>query len=317
MINKLLFLVVLIRQVRLSYYIDITQDPVLEERLKEFTMPLTVEELGGRNYEREFQIINALTMNEGYLFKLISDESLAVYDRYRDVRSFRHSNVRLDDEALSPDNYINANYVVNPLAGSDSSLFILTQGPLEHTVNHFWRMVDKENSPLIVAIVEKELMGTRCAYYWDETSFNTTDYEINTYSNTASPLYILKQLIYINKAKEVEKMVQHYHVANWLDYSTLAESDYENLLSLLETLYQHRKTYKQPTVIHCSAGIGRSGTLAVILSAYEHWRQSQTNNTTFKLSIFNIVRTMRGMRFGVVQTAEQYQFIHKIISHFK
>ena len=285
--------------------------------LQKFLEPLPIPALTAKNAREEFYILNAIFNNKHYHSKLVDNEAYSHLNRYTDVLPYEHTIVRLDDQGLNRDNYFNANYVENPLFPGQNTAFILTQGPLKTTVNDFWTMVERKNVRTIVAIVEPGSLGSRCYKYWPEKSLETSDFEVTVESDINRPLYQHKRLRVRRADATEDQVVNHYHIHVWHDMSSLDKSNIDHLLVLFDEMYAQRLKTQQPIVIHCSAGIGRSGTLAAAYSLYEFWRICQANGLEFKVSIFDLVFKIREMRYGAIQRLEQYEFLYNFVKQLK
>lgn len=284
---------------------------------KPYTIPISQKEFGKRSITEEYKILDDITTDKQYISKLVRDDCYRNLNRYIDILPFEHSIVKLDEKKLSPDNYMNGNYLYNPLLSDQKKSFILTQGPLDHTVNNFWRMVDVEGVSNVISIVETNNLGLRCAKYWPEKKMKTSNYEIETINHSKNSLFHKKEFNLTNLTHKTVRKVNHYHIFNWIDFSTLNVDDMNGLLNLIDILYKERSKNFSPIVVHCSAGVGRSGTFAAIFFAYEFWKFCEKQGIEFKISIFDLLLQMRGMRFGLVQTLQQYKFIYAVVRKFK
>lgn len=289
----------------------------ISTKVTSLLVPILVKDFGKRSITQEFDMLNEATYDDQYISKLVKDGCYKSKNRYVDILPYNHSIVKLDDKELSPSNYINGNYLHNPLFPQFRKSFILTQGPLDNTVGCFWRMISNENVKNILCIVEHDSLGSRCAKYWPETNMKTELYEIEASSTDKNKLFHKKELSLRNPQDKSTKNVQHFHIFNWIDFSTLTGDDINALLNLIKNLYEEQSKNFSPIVVHCSAGVGRSGTFAAVYFAYEYWRYCQAQGKEFRISIFDLVLKMRGMRYGLVQTAQQYKFIYKLVSMFK
>lgn len=282
-----------------------------------YRTPIAPKDFPTRNIGEEFKVLHEVTSDEQYASKLIKDERFKALNRYIDILPYEHTVVKLDDKELSPSNYINGSFLHNPLFGDAKPSFILTQGPLEHTVEHFWSMIDKQNVREVLCIVESHSLGSRCAKYWPSKKLKLEEYEVDVLSTAKNALYEKKEISLSNNKLKTCKQVQHYHVYNWLDFSTLTGEDINGLLTLIARLYEEQQKQASPIVVHCSAGVGRSGTFTAVYFAYEYWRHCKDTGIEFKVSVFDLVLHMRQMRLGLVQTVQQYKFIYALVAMFK
>lgn len=282
-----------------------------------YMTPISPKDFAKRDFSDEYSFLHHITSGDDYTSRLIRDDCFRTLNRYVDILPYEHTIVKLDEKKLNPDNYINGNFLNNPLVDSNKKSFILTQGPLENTKDDFWRMVELEGVVNVLSIVETASLGSRCTKYWPDKKTKTENYEIEALSHSKNTLFHKKDLKLSNLKTNTEQRVTHYHLYNWVDFSTLTGNDINGLISLIEQLYNEEAKALHPIVVHCSAGVGRSGTFAAVFFAYEYWKYCTANKVEFKISVFDLVLKMRGMRYGLVQTAQQYKFIYSLIAKFK
>uniref|UniRef100_A0A8D2NF38 protein-tyrosine-phosphatase n=1 Tax=Zonotrichia albicollis TaxID=44394 RepID=A0A8D2NF38_ZONAL len=185
-------------------------------------------------------------------------------NRYRDVSPYDHSRVKLQN---TENDYINASLVVIEEA---QRYYILTQGPLPNTCCHFWLMVWQQQTKAVVMlnrIVEKE--SVKCAQYWptkkdDVMTFNETGFRVRLVSEDVKSYYTVHLLQLENINSGESRMISHFHYTTWPDFGVP-----ESPASFLNFLFKVRESGSLspehgPAVVHCSAGIGRSGTFSLV-----------------------------------------------------
>lgn len=180
-----------------------------------------------------------------------------------------------------PKFYFNANWVLKGHA-------IACQGPLPKEIDHFWKMVSHSEVQAIVMLTNLvEGQRTKCSEYWKKMKF----VEEKLFENGTE--VIVKRTIVSNDAKTFTQ----YHLQNWPDNGIVSA---ETLAELVRLVAQE----KGKLLVHCSAGIGRTGTF---LAAYEAYRQGQTE-------IFPIAAELRNPllgRVGLIQSRDQYLLASK------
>ena len=125
--------------------------------------------------------------------------------------------------------------------------------------------------------------------------------------------------IYILKLNNEIKTLYHLQILNWKDYSSPDENEgYKTINYLIHYIAESREFFpKSPVLIHCSAGIGRTGTLIAIFNIIKCISFFKFVNYDFQVkpffSVFNIVRKLREQRWGMVSCHEQYIFIYKFL----
>lgn len=237
----------------------------------------------------------------------IDDHSIYSKNRYHDIVPKKKTRVLLNN---SYNNYINANWVNSPYSRS-----ILTQAPLEETIEDFWKMVWEQNINIIVMVTNiKENGRTKSTFYWspkipnDSESIAINEHKVPIITKNAFGSIIVSTLELVWKGQK--KIVSHVHFPDWNDFQTpkSTESIHEllKIINKLEKEY-HNDPIKNPILYHCSAGIGRSGTLLAIRMGFEYL------NRNIKPVIPKIVTNIRTARAQCVQTVDQYTFIYKTI----
>lgn len=257
-------------------------------------------------------------------------------NRYKTILPNPHSRVCLtsadQDDPLS--SYINANYIrvhtrqkynsalldANCLSvdlncvledvtgyGGEEKVYIATQGPIVNTVSDFWRMVWQERSPIIVMITNIEEMNEKCTEYWPEEQITYEGIEIIVNQVIQADDYRLR-LITLKKGEEVRNL-KHYWYTSWPDQKTPDQAP--PLLQLVlevEEAMQSAEEKNAPVIVHCSAGIGRTGCFIATSVCCKQLKSE---------GIVDILRTtcqLRLDRGGMIQTCEQYQFVHHVMS---
>lgn len=303
---------------------NLTVDSSIElvKEVKELQMlmePIAIKDLPIRKIEKEYLLLNKLTLRDTNMKRLENSKRHQSLNRYADVLPYIDNIVKLNDNAeISPENYINANIIHNPYLEGDLCNFIATQGPLSRTMDQFWKMVELYQVPVIVGIVEKSVMGSKCAQYWPvKDSIETNDYVITIIKSVESGFMDLKNLQLRNKKTNSMMNLEHYHIYDWLDHMHLKNEDFDQFINLLDKLVKIETTQNHPpTIVHCSAGIGRTGSFICSYYLYWQWKLAKKEKKEFRFSIFGLVRHIREQRFGAVQSLQQYNFLHDIVKHF-
>ncbi|XP_040043977.1 tyrosine-protein phosphatase non-receptor type 2 isoform X1 [Gasterosteus aculeatus] len=226
-------------------------------------------------------------------------------NRYRDVSPFDHSRVKLE----STDNdYINASLVVMEEAQRS---YILTQGPLRNTCSHFWLMIWEQKTKAIVMlnrVIEKG--SEKCAQYWptaeeSEMAFRDTRLLVRLLSEDAKSYYTTRVLELQNISTGEKREIYHFHYTTWPDFGVP-----ESPASFLNFLFKVRESGALgedhgPAVVHCSAGIGRSGTFSLVDTCVVLMEKRKDPSS---VDIKNILLDMRKYRMGLIQTPDQLRF---------
>eukprot|EP01115_Flamella_aegyptia_P004165 TRINITY_DN1820_c0_g5_i1.p1 TRINITY_DN1820_c0_g5~~TRINITY_DN1820_c0_g5_i1.p1 ORF type:complete len:380 (-),score=66.64 TRINITY_DN1820_c0_g5_i1:136-1275(-) len=223
-------------------------------------------------------------------------------NRYPDVLPYEENRVVLSS---SENDYINASLI----PGKNGN-YISCQAPLPHTFADFWLMIWEYVVPVVVMLtkfLEKRRVKAHC--YWpgnvgDCVSFNDISVQLLEVCEDNNVVVRKFQL----SRNEETRTVVHIHYTEWPDFGIPKTSD--QFISVLSLIEEHRYNIdKEPhnIVVHCSAGIGRAGTLIAIHNYCE------IKKMELDVKIKDMVDDMRKCRMGMVQTKEQYTFIYKVI----
>lgn len=235
------------------------------------------------------------------MFKLNIDKYLFISDD--------HSRVQLrplNGQKKSIE-YINANFIDGY---QRQRAFIGTQGPLPDTFDAFWRMIWEQRVSVIVMITNLVERGRRkCDMYWPKDDIETYGViQVKFIQEDVMATYTVRTFqikhLKLKKKKQLatEKLVYQYHYTNWPDHGT---PDHPlPVLNFVKKSSDANPRDAGPIVVHCSAGVGRTGTYIVLDAMLKQIKQKGVVN------VFGFLRHIRNQRNFLVQTEEQYIFIH-------
>lgn len=227
-------------------------------------------------------------------------------NRYRDISPYDATRVILVNGADG--DYINANYINMEIPSSGIiNRYIATQGPLQNTVNDFWQMVLEAQSTLIVMVTTIMERGrSKCTKYWPPVS-ETLDVgsslrlkTIKEESDSTSSFVFREFILWDLTTGESREITQMQYLA-WPDHGV--PDDISRFLSFTESVRRARAGMVEPAIVHCSAGIGRTGVLILMETAM---CLIEANEPVYPL---DIVRQMRDQRVMMIQTPSQYRFV--------
>ncbi|XP_061719978.1 tyrosine-protein phosphatase non-receptor type 9-like [Cydia pomonella] len=217
----------------------------------------------------------------------------------------------------SDSTYIHANFVDGY---EEPSKFICCQAPKEITAGDFWKLIWQEDVHTIVSLTETD-EGDICFEYWvQEEGFKLIfgRYVIETLEIKEEVGFVTTRLRLTDITCQDSRIITHFWYVNWPNYGvpthleefvTLLTEVNEHQRKLVEEaeLYDHRKP--GPIVVHCSAGVGRTGSFCSIDYAIDQLNKENT------ISLQNTVLKIREMRHSSVVTPEQYMFLYNIIEY--
>ncbi|XP_077379782.1 receptor-type tyrosine-protein phosphatase F isoform X10 [Festucalex cinctus] len=228
-------------------------------------------------------------------------------NRYANVIAYDHSRVVLtsvDGKTVPGSDYINANYIDGY---RKQNAYIATQGPLPETLSDFWRMVWEQRSSTIVMMTRlEEKSRVKCDQYWPARGTETYGMiQVTMLDTVELATYSVRTFaLYKNGSSEKRELRQFQFMA-WPDHGV---PEYPTpILAFLRRVKACNPPDAGPMVVHCSAGVGRTGCFIVIDAMLERMKHEKS------VDIYGHVTCMRAQRNYMVQTEDQYIFIHEAL----
>ncbi|XP_036877040.2 tyrosine-protein phosphatase non-receptor type 13 isoform X8 [Manis javanica] len=224
-------------------------------------------------------------------------------NRYKNILPYDATRVPLGDDG----GYINASFINIPV-GKEEFLYIACQGPLPTTVGDFWQMIWEQKST-VIAMMTQEVEGEKikCQRYWPDTLGKTTivsdRLRLALVSMQQAQGFVVRAMTLEDIQTGEVRHISHLNFTAWPDHDTPSQPD--DLLTFIS--YMRHIHRSGPITTHCSAGIGRSGTLICIDVVLGLIGQD------LEFDISDLVRCMRLQRHGMVQTEDQYIFCYQVI----
>ncbi|XP_014911100.1 receptor-type tyrosine-protein phosphatase S isoform X4 [Poecilia latipinna] len=224
-------------------------------------------------------------------------------NRYANVIAYDHTRVvlALIDGILGSD-YINANFIDGY---RKQNAYIATQGPLAETFGDFWRMVWEQRTASVVMMTRlEEKSRIKCDQYWPSRGTETYGMTQVTLLDTMELATFCVRTFSLHKSGSSERReVRQFQFTAWPDHGV---PEYPTpFLNFLRRVKACNPPDAGPIIVHCSAGVGRTGCFIVIDAMLERIRHERT------VDIYGHVTLMRSQRNYMVQTEDQYSFIHE------
>jgi len=254
-------------------------------------------------FEQLYRKKPGLTMNAAKLNENIPK------NRYRDISPYDLTRVTI--QGASGD-YINANYVNMEIPGSGVvNRYIAAQGPLPTSCQDFWEMIWEQQCGLVVMLTTKVERGRiKCHQYWPElyASMNYQHLQVTCTREEHTSMGAFREFTLTNLQGgegAAPRHIEQMQYISWPDHGV--PDDSTDFLDFVVRVRSSRAAMVEPTVVHCSAGIGRTGVLITMETAM---CLIEANQPVYPL---DTVRQMRDQRAMLIQTSSQYKFVCEAI----
>eukprot|EP00063_Salmo_salar_P003803 XP_013978638.1 PREDICTED: receptor-type tyrosine-protein phosphatase F isoform X6 [Salmo salar] len=226
-------------------------------------------------------------------------------NRYANVIAYDHSRVILASvDGVPGSDYINANYIDSY---RKQNACIATQGPLPETLSDFWRMVWEQRTNTIVMMTRlEEKSRVKCDQYWPSRGTETYGMiQVTMLDTVELATYSVRTFALYKNGSSEKREVRQFQFMAWPDHGV---PEYPTpTLAFLRRVKACNPTDAGPMVVHCSAGVGRTGCFIVIEAMLERMKHEKS------VDIYGHVTCMRAQRNYMVQTEDQYIFIHEAL----
>ncbi|XP_074712630.1 receptor-type tyrosine-protein phosphatase kappa-like isoform X2 [Strix uralensis] len=249
---------------------------------------------------REYQQLSSTSLHPCDAGQELCNQSK---NRYKSIIPYDHCRVVLQPSDMG-NGYINASYVDSYRS---SRFFIAAQGPLPGTVLDFWQMVWQEKTSVIVMLTGLvEQNKTKCEQYWPEQEQVYGEFTV-TLNNIRTTMGLVTRIFCLQKAGcALPRAVEQFHYQLWPDHGVPRNP--AQLLCLVEMVNKRvLEAPAGPVLVHCSAGIGRTGTFIALDFLLKMGKAEG------KVDVFQCVQRLREQRVSMVQTKEQYTFLYEVL----
>ncbi|XP_035005029.1 receptor-type tyrosine-protein phosphatase S isoform X25 [Hippoglossus stenolepis] len=223
-------------------------------------------------------------------------------NRYANVIAYDHSRVLLSAiDGIPGSDYINANYIDGY---RKQNAYIATQGSLPETFGDFWRMIWEQRSAIIVMMTKlEERSRVKCDQYWPTRATETYGLiQVSLLDTVELATYCVRTFALFKNGSSEKREVRQFQFTAWPDHGVPEHPT--PFLAFLRRVKACNPPDAGPMVVHCSAGVGRTGCFIVIDAMMERIKHEKT------VDIYGHVTLMRAQRNYMVQTEDQYVFIH-------
>uniref|UniRef100_A0A8C1FNS6 protein-tyrosine-phosphatase n=1 Tax=Cyprinus carpio carpio TaxID=630221 RepID=A0A8C1FNS6_CYPCA len=223
-------------------------------------------------------------------------------NRYANVIAYDHTRVALsNNDGVPGGDYINANFIDGYRRQGS---YIATQGPMPDTFSDFWRMVWEQHTANIIMITKlEEKSRNKCDQYWPSRGTETYGLmQVNLLDTVELATYCVRTFALFKSGSGEKREVRQFQFTAWPDQGVPEHPT--PFLAFLRRVKACNPPDAGPIVVHCSAGVGRTGCFIVIDAMLERVKQEKT------IDIYGHVTLMRSQRNYMVQTEEQYVFIY-------
>lgn len=272
----------------------------------------------------EFLLLRYITEDDAHRNSFVNVNITDSLNRYNNIIPFKHNavpiNPNVSEEELS--NYINASFITGP----NGIKFISAQNPLENTITSFWLMIIYHKISFVVLFsYTSEESKDKLIPYWpnqedqplniiDVSNGNTFTIKLKSSMNIVEKYVVMREFEVFTEQSDTSCLnIKHYHVDCWEEYTLpLQQIGFQVCDDLITKINEEvTKGYSEPFLIHCSDGVGRSGTFIALFNIIRCMNVQKNEKVEKPLfNVFNVVRKLREERYGMISNAQMYKYIY-------
>ncbi|KII60993.1 Tyrosine-protein phosphatase non-receptor type 6 [Thelohanellus kitauei] len=261
---------------------------------------------------QEYSDLDRISKRSVYFYSEATKANARGKNRYSNILAYDHTRVKLMN---CEDDYINANYV-NADFQTEAPAYILCQAPTEKTIDDMWRMIIQESVKTIVILTGLiESSGVKCEKYWPDLNESRKlwdEYKVTTVEEDICANIDTITVAIAKNDGSLNFECKLYHYKTWPDHGVPKQS--WTVLKLITILNERREIYpNSTTVVHCSAGVGRTGTFVVLDIILN---QIKNRGVSTVIDIKEALLKLRKQRAALVQSCKQYEFIYTTIKTY-
>jgi len=254
-------------------------------------------------------------------------------NRYKDIFPFDYNRVPVFPYKISgdsePSDYINASFVSDVFSGAPKK-YIAAQGPGQDTTPAFWEMIWQYNVRVVVMLTNvvegtERFTSIKCNKYWPDNVGDAKkfgDLKVQLFDRAEAPNYCVRKLDVTKTgglAGGENRVIIHLQLTDWPDRAAPGHAGHLVQLTQLTQVMLNTQTgtggpqVGGPLLVHCSAGVGRTGTFICVDQMINNINNNSSPSS--EIDIFHTVYQLRKQRVYMVQTREQYEYLYKCIQH--
>lgn len=248
-------------------------------------------------------------------------------NRFKNVFAIKSTRVKIN---CNPGLYINANHIngIHDIYNENKSHYIATQAPIRETIHDFWVMVWENNINIIVMLVNPLEGYYKVTDYWKNIPLKreyNIDIDIELICEIENKDFTLREIKITDGNKE--KIVYQYNYTSWPDQGVPKSIEsFSNFISLIQQKEKSQNKNNSPIIVHCSAGVGRTGCYILIDTILKYIEEKKEKNKKQMVQVYNdeeipdpiyVLKKLRKQRIKLVQTGEQFLFCIKVIENMK
>ncbi|XP_051991637.1 receptor-type tyrosine-protein phosphatase eta-like [Xyrauchen texanus] len=252
-------------------------------------------------FAEDFEDLRQVGINQSKAVALAPENKAK--NRYNNVLPYDLSRVKLSVLGSPFDDYVNASYMPGY---SSKKEFIAAQGPLPCTVNDFWRMIWEKNVHTLVMLTKCNEQGrVKCEEYWPAEMKHYNNLTVTSTSEIPLDDWTIRDFEVKNLKTTETRSVRHFHFTAWPDHGVPETT--ELLINFRHLVREHMDQYSRhsPTLVHCSAGVGRTGTFIAIDRLIFQIERDDV------VDVYGVIHDLRMHRPLMVQTEDQYVFLNQ------
>ncbi|GBM39059.1 Tyrosine-protein phosphatase non-receptor type 14 [Araneus ventricosus] len=262
----------------------------------------------------EFERIPKRKPNADFSTALLPEN--ASRNRFKDVFPYEESRVRLTPTSENRTGYINASHLSVSL-GTTQRFYIAAQGPLPNTLYSFWQMIWEHNVLVIVMLTEVQEQGRdKCFPYWPQengSKLQIGEFQLVRNFSMSSATYVTCSLTLCHVPSQQQRSLWHIQYTDWPDHSCPQDTQgFIAFMNEVDAVRRHSLSIQEvsPVVVHCSAGVGRSGAVIltdIMLFCLDH---------NLPVDLPKALTHLRFQRMLTVQTLAQYKFVYSVLIEY-